>query len=1093
MLFSLAGNSVPSHAILNIGAATPTFAGAVSFAVRDSSTLPTTGSITLITGTNIPDATSTSGLSLVSGAYGLFRIASNSLFLDFARAPIATDCGNTTIRIPVSPGVANMQALCDSTDSLTAASDISITQEKIAIVYRGTQAGGSGNVRSIVNTGTGGEIHIESGGVARTDNGAGTAVDALKLSNAQWGTVRVVLASGTSVSNADTTTGSDAIDVSVSSGDVSISLAGDTSAVAGNAVRVYSAGDVDIDVTGGTHTSSRSAIFVAIGDSGPIDVDITGGVLHGGSSSAAVIDLQGIDGADELTIGSGAVVCRGSYSASTCNPGASGNAVFLGKAGVQSGSVTFKNSGSIWGGVSVSRLTIGSTVTNEATGAIVGAFTGGSGNDVVTNAGTWTIAQNFDFAGGTDSFTNSGTLIVHHSGSALAMNNLETFTLSLGGTLRFSLASNSIPSHAILDVGGATPTLAGTIAFMTRDSSTMPTTGSITLLSATSLPDGTSTGNLSLSGAYGLFRVESNSLILDLARAPISTTCGNTTIRAPVSPGVANMQALCNSSDSLTAASDISVTADKVAIVFQGTQVGGSGNVRSISNTGAGGEIHIESGGVARTTAGTAVTLTDTETNTARRLVIAANTSISNTHTGSLSYGILASGGGDLSASIAGSVSAVGAAAIDFSGSSIDLDITGGTHTSPKNVLLVGSSVFDVDITGGVLHGGSATDAIIRLRGRGGADTLDISSGVVVCSGRYAAGTCTAGSGLAVSLEKTGTQAGSVTFRNAGSIFGDISVSTVTIGSTITNSSGGAIAGSFTGGTGNDVVSNVGTWTMSKNFDFGTRSGDTDFFANSGTFIVHYAGTTLAMNNLETFTLESSGTLRFSLASNTLPSHALLSIGGATSTFAGTIDLVARDSSTLPTSGSITLLSATSLPDATSTSALGLSGAYGLFRIAGNSLILDFARAPISTTCGNTTIRTPVSPGVANMEALCDSTDSLNANTDISVTADKIAIFYRGTQAGGTGNVRSISNTGEGGEIHIESGGVARTTAGNAVNLVDTEGSDALRLVFACRHVRFQYAYWHTESCHLSVGVTASISTSIAGRHLCGRGLCDCS
>ena len=1043
--FSLASNSIPSHALLSIGGATPTFAGTINLLARDSSAIPTTGSVILVSGTNIPDATSTSGLT-VTGAAGTFRIASNQLILDLTPPPTTT-CGTAAARTATSPGVADMQTICDSTDSLTTASRISVTAAKIAILYRGTASGGSGNVLSISNTGAGGEIHIESGGVART-----TAGDAVSLSNAGTDALRFVLASGATVSNTDTTATSDAIVVS-GGGAVSLTVAGNISATAGVAISATAGGSgtLDLDITGGTHTGSSNVLSASIasGGTGALDVDITGGVLYGGSSSAAVIALSGTGGADTLDIGSGVVVCRGSYSASSCTV-ASGTAVSLAKTGTQAGSITVTNTGSIWGGISTS-TTVASTITNQAGGAIVGAFTGSAGNDALSNAGTWTMSSNFDFAGGTDSFANSGTFIVRYAGTTLAMNNLETFTLSSGGTLQFSLASNTLPTVALLNVGGATPTFAGTVSFAVRDSTTLPTSGSITLLSATSLPDGTSTSGLTLTGVTGAFRIASNQLILDLARAAVSTTCGNTTTRTPVSPGVADVEAVCDSADSLTAASDISVTADKVAIIYRGTQSGGSGNVRSISNTGESGEIHIESGGVARTTAGTAVDLNDTEGADALRLVTASGTSISNTHTGSLSHAIYVGVTGSISTSLAGSTSAAGGVGIFLSGASVDLDITGGTHTSPRRVVAVnsrgGTGALDVDITGGILHGGSSTNAVIALEGSRGVDTLDIGSGVVVCRGSYSAGSCTAGSGDAVSLRRGVIQAGTTTFRNSGSVWGDITASQLTIGSTITNQTGGAIVGAFTGGTGNDVLSNAGTWTLSSNFDFGTSSGDADSFTNSGTFIVHYAGTTLAMNNLETFTLNSAGTLRFSLASNSIPSHALLSIGGATPTFAGTINLVARDSSAIPTTGSIVLIAGTSIPDATSTSGLTLTGASGAFRIASNQLILDLA-APTSTTCGTVTARTATSPGVANMQVVCDSTDTLTAASNISVSAAKIAIIYRGTQAGGTGNVNSISNTGAGGEIHIESGGVARNTRGHAVTLSNA-GGDALRFVLA--------------------------------------------
>ena len=794
-----------------------------------------------------------------------------------------------------------------------------------------------------------------------------------------------------------------------------------------------------------------------------MDVDITGGIFHGGSSSFEVIELSGAGGVDTLDIGSGVVVCRGSYSAGSCTA-ESGTAVSLEKAGIQAGSMTFKNAGSIFGDISASTPTTGSTITNQSGGAIVGAFTGGTGNDVVTNAGTWTMSSNFNFAAGTDSFTNSGTFIVHHAGATLAMNNLESFTLNSGGTLRFSLANSSIPTHALLNIGGATPTLAGAIALVLRDSGSSPTSGTVTLLTGTKIVSGTTDiSGLSFAGAFGTFAIAGNALTFTFGLPRASSICGMSALPefAAVSPGAAVREIICDSTDSLLSSSEISVSAQKVKLVYRGTQAGGSGAVASISNTGAGGEIHLESGSVASADDGAGTTVDSVRLSSGGtdplRLVMASGVSVSNADTTSGSDAIYLSGGGSVFARVAGNTRATGGVAISATAAgTLDLDVASGTHASTSSVISAtiasgGSGALDVDVAGGTLHGGDASNAVIALNGRRGADTLDISSGVVVCRGSYSASTCTpAVSGLAVSLGKTGTQAGSVAFTNAGSIWGGVSLATVTVGSTVANSAGGAIAGAFQGGSGNDVVTNAGTWTLSSSFDF---AGGTDSFANSGTLTVRHSGSTLAMSNLESFLLQTGSTLRFSLADNTLPSSALLNIGGATPTFVGTVDLAARNGLSFPTSGAITVIAGTNIPDGTSVSSLTLAGAYGLFRIASNSLVLDLSRAPFATDCGDTIIRRVVAPGVANMTALCDSTDSLTGNSDISVGASKVAVVFRGTQVGGTGNIKSLSNTGAGGEIHIESGSVDQLDNGDATAVdavvLSNAGTDALRLVTA--------------------------------------------
>ena len=1064
--FSLGAGAAPSHALLSLSGAAITFAGNLDFTTRDMSAMPTTGTLTILSATSLPGNTDISGLTF-SGINGILRIANNQLLMDLARLPISTDCGDSTIiSNPQSPSVANMQVICDTSDSIGSSTDVTVTDEKVSIIYRGTQMNGTGNVRSISNTGAGGELHLDSGSVVRPDNGAATAVDAVTLSNTGTDRTYFLMDSDVSVTNTDTTSGSDAVIVT-GGGAVVVDITGSTSATAGVAITAQAGGSggLDLDIKGGTHASPSGTVLsasIATGGTGAIDIDVTGSVVfHGGSSSAAVISVSGIKGADSLVLPSTAVVCRGSYSASVCTQ-ATGTAISFGKTGTQTGSVTLTNAGKIFGDVSLSTVTVSSTVTNQANAEIVGTFTGGAGNSAVSNAGTWTLNGNFDFGStsDSDSFTNSGTFIVHYSGTALAMNNLESFSLQSGGTLRFSMNTGATPSHALLNIGGASlASLMGTLQFVTRDSSNMPTTGTLTIFSATSIPGATSTAGLTLTGAYGLFRIANNQLLLDLARPPISTTCGSTTIIAsPVSPGVANMQALCNSADSLTSATDISISDEKVSIVFRGTQVGGSGKVRSISNTGDGGEIHIESGEVERTdnaanTAVDAVSLAPGSGTETLRLVVGSSADVTNLDVTTGSDAISVVGGGAVSIAIVGDVSASGGNAVYASAGGsggVDLDITGGVHSSSSASAIIaaisasGTGALDVDITGATtaVHGGSSSHAVISLSGRQGADTLDIGTGVTVCRGTYSGGTCTVGTGQAISIAKVGTQSGSVALANSGNIWGNISFSTLTVDSTFANNANAVVVGTFQGGTGNDVVTNAGTWTMSSSFDFGSKASDADSFTNSGTFIVRYDSTTLAMNNLETFTLQASGTLRFSLGASTpIPTVALLDIGGATPTFAGTVNLVYRDSSVAPISGILKLITGTQISSSTSVSGLSLTGAFGTFSISGNDLIFTYAREPASSICGMSALPEfdPTSPGFANREIICDHSESpaLTASSQISVTAPRVKITYRGTASNGTGAVTSISNTGFGGEIYLDSGSVSRSDDGGATTSVD--------------------------------------------------------
>ena len=1113
--FSLASAALPATALLNIGGATPTLAGIIAVITRDSSTLPTSGQLTLITGTSLSSSTDLSGLSLASGITGVLGISGNNLILAFVGAadvPTIATCGTATTRTVTLPGHANMQVICNHNDSLSTTTNIVRTDSRLAIRYQGTQSGGAGAVNSISNTGSGGEIHIESGSVSRADDGLSLipahGAAAVRLINSGTDALRLVVASSTSVANADTTAQSHAIHVE-GGGEISLEIAGSTSATGGRAIfaRAGGSGDVDLDISGGTHTSGGSVVSasLAAAGTGKIDIDITGSstVVHGGSFSAAVVRGSGIGGADEITIGSSVVVCRGSYLprsslSSGCAAG-SGIAISLEKTGTQAGSGSITNSGSIWGGISVSTLTRASTITNNSGGSIDGAFTGGSANSTVSNQGTWTMRDNFDFGGGSDSdsFTNTGTgtLIVRHSGTTLAMNNLETFTLQAagagesGGILRFSLGRAFVSLTPLLNIGGATPTLAGEIAIVTRDSSSLPTSGSLTLITGTSLSSSTSIASLTLaSGISGSLAISGNNLVLTFSTSvsvPVTSDvdCGTAVTRTVTAPGHANMQVVCDHNDSLSTTNNIVRTDSRLAIIYRGTQSNGTGAVNSISNTGSGGEIHIESGSVSRADDGSdttaanarsAVTLRHSGTNPLR-LVVAASTSISNVDTSSQSHAIRVEGGAAVSLSIAGSTSAIAGRAIRaVAGGSgnVDLDISAGTHTGSGSVVsaslaAAGTGAIDIDITGSstVLHGGSATAALVSASGIAGADDITIGSGVMLCRGSYSASTCTSESGDAISLAKSGTQGGSGSITNSGSIWGDLSVSTLTTASTITNRAGGSIDGAFTGGPGSSTVSNQGTWTMRSAFDFGNPNtgNDADSFTNTGTgtFIVHYDGATLNMNNLETFTLqaagagESGGIVRFSLASGALPGNALMNIGGAAPTLAGMISIVTRDSSTLPTSGQITLITGTSLSgtDISGLSlAAGISGVLGLssgvLGISGNDLVLALLRptvVPVLAACGTATTRTVTPPGHANMQVVCDHNDSLSTRSNIIRTDARLAILYRGTQNTGSGAVHSISNTGSGGEIHIESGSVSRVDDG--LNLIPAHGKAAVRLM----------------------------------------------
>ena len=436
-----------------------------------------------------------------------------------------------------------MEVVCDSADSLNASSDIARTGERIAIRYRGTRSGGGGAVRSIENTGAGGEIHIESGSVSRADDGEDTAGDAVTLSNAGTNALRLVTAAGTSVTNLDTSTGSDAIYVS-GGGSVFLEIAGSTSAVGGVAIfaEAGGAGDVDLEITGGTHSGVVDARIANLG-TGAIEAAISGSAVLF-DSGAAPLQMSGRGGADTLDIADGVAICRGTYASESCTV-SSGDALLVSKNNSDTGSVTITTAGRIDGDITIGGGGFAVTVTNEAEGVIVGNFTSSStGTTVVTNEGSWTLSGDATFGGGTsDSFVNEGRLVVQYKGTAISLTGLETFTQATEGILRIEIdprgenpddgSNDGLPGSgdALLSVGSASGTVAGTLSVIILDTISAAALGELlategdTELSVFASGHSLTTSALQLLG--GLQRAEeTGSYLLCFAVSSCGCACG---------------------------------------------------------------------------------------------------------------------------------------------------------------------------------------------------------------------------------------------------------------------------------------------------------------------------------------------------------------------------------------------------------------------------------------------------------------------------------------------------------------------------------------------------------------------------------------
>ena len=240
LTFSLGTNTIPGTALLDIGEAILALAGTVDIFTRDYSVLPTTGSITLLTGTNIDASTSLANIQLASWLNGSLSRSGTNIILSLR--PVTRDCGTATGRHVVTPGYANTEVLCDHADNLRSHTNVVQLGDRLAIIYRGTRSDGSGAVRSISNTNANGsEIHILSGSVYLPEDGLSARTIAVHLSTSGLDPLRVVIAPGTSVTNADTTGTGSAV-FAQGRGNIFMEIAGDTSSSkprSGGAIRAY--------------------------------------------------------------------------------------------------------------------------------------------------------------------------------------------------------------------------------------------------------------------------------------------------------------------------------------------------------------------------------------------------------------------------------------------------------------------------------------------------------------------------------------------------------------------------------------------------------------------------------------------------------------------------------------------------------------------------------------------------------------------------------------------------------------------------------------------------------------------------------------
>ena len=1061
--------ALPAFGIANIGSPTAaTFEGGTVNVVAEAGTRPTSGTLTLIESTTL---TSIGGLR---SSHGVLSITSglvtgnNNLQIAFASFSLCNAAATT--RTAMTPGAATEQVSCGAADP----NGVSATRNNLALLYNAA----SGTTPFVRLAGHGNEIHLNNGMItkpANADNNA--AVSVLDVSNTDSDVLYITTAAGTTVTNQDTDSNSGGVLAASNRGTspVTLDVAGDVTTAGGSSHAVWgqinptgNSSAVFITVSGDTTTTgaNASAIFALTSGAGAVNIDITDGThqVMGATSGASsgVVSASANAGAISIEVSSGATV----HAAGTT----SSRAVYMG--GTGPGGLV--NSGTIIGDI---RGAGGAQVfTNNDGGEFTGSFSLGDGTDAVSNAGTLTLDDSADFGtGSSDSLSNTGTLIIDHDANGdaqIGISGLETFRQT-SGTLRFVFDfSNPVPSvsatNALLDLGAATATF---------------TAGRIELTAApggdvgvgTTIPLITRTGGISsiggLTASQGTLAIDSGSGILVLQL--LDTVCGDFSTRVPAPPGAATREVICSAADANAYASGIRTDEANTAILYNAAATG----TPFISHTGAGGEIHIQSGTISHPdgTDGHAVSINSTAAGDLY-LTTAADTTVSNLDTDGAQGGIHATLGvaagatlGDssnITMNIAGAVSTVGGLGSEaVLGSMInttmrgDISITvsGNTSTTGANNsaiygITLGTGNVDIDITGGTHTASGAQrsitngeDGVVRITARaagGGQTTLDISSGATV----QAMGSAT----RAISLNSANTLTGTARTIGSGSFSGSrVSNAGTIIGDFLTLSDGNVLfenSGTFTGeialSGGDDEIRNSGTLTLNGDANFG--GGTSDLFVNTGTLVIDHAAANaqIDLDNLETFT-QTGGIIRFRLNfGRAIPASAILDLESAAATFsAAAIEIEASAGTAVPSSGTILLIN--QVADWTADQLAAFSALQGDLSISASGKNLQIALVP--NVCGKrTSARVAQSPGAADRQVVCDSAAYRAYSGGITAPSDAgaIAVIYESAAF----DTPFISNPSPGGEIHILRGSITKTAGANrhAVSILASTGDEPI-------------------------------------------------
>ena len=522
-----------ANALLDLGGATTaTFtAGVIEVVAASGSTLSSGTVLPLITQTSSGGLTSSQVMALSSSS-GTLAITSGVLQITLADRV----CGQALAsRMVSTPGAANMQVSCASATANAYSSGITATNDRLAILYN-TAASGT---PFISHTGSGGEIHIQSGTITKPSGSSGNS--AVFLSNTTGSRdLYLTTLSGTTVANEDGRNlrhGISVSSLSTHTGALHLNIAGDvsiadnTSAVSNAAIRggisnASSSADINATVSGNTTTlgSSDPAINLFNSGSGNVHLDITGGTHRATGSFAADVATVRVRAADTptsndatsnqvtLDISSGATVTTlnedntassndqaiffsgtntDTTTARTIGSGdwtgnrASNAGTIVGDFSSGAGDDLFENAAtgrftgdiSLGGGVDEIRTASGSTFTGD--------ITMGAGNDVFNNAGTF--IGDITMGAGDDSVSNSGRLTLNDdidfgAGSSDSFTNTGRLVIdhaAEGGQVSISgletFTQTSGTIHFVFNFNNAAPTVSAANALLNLGGATTAT------------------------------------------------------------------------------------------------------------------------------------------------------------------------------------------------------------------------------------------------------------------------------------------------------------------------------------------------------------------------------------------------------------------------------------------------------------------------------------------------------------------------------------------------------------------------------------------------------------------------------------------